>query len=786
MSRLPASATRIEGFDIDARRELPRLNISHRSKDIDSYIDDIVFNVIDIVQERRNDNEIRIFAFNLLSKNGYENRDMEDLVKMMADLMDIGVTEGRFRDAQDAVQPIAGDVLDVYMGHLFDEFPELEQYIDREMARSLERANRMYVQYEDALELYRRNGGRLPSRGRRDSRDDYNDRNYDRGYRRDNGVQLGGDSRRGGRDRYRDDRDGRDDRYRDSRDRDREYQDRNRDDDRSRRGGGREAYLNSRDGGNRDTGRSAPARRDEWNRGAIQSTIRMTPRNAAGSMSMRGRFEDSLGGDVDEIYGTNNDNTERRNNNQYQRDQFDREDRRSRSTSRFTEERHNDREVDPTYDRDPANPRMEHDTPKPQHIQRLPTSSKLNDIEDALAREEQSFDKGAVMNIQTAEKTMLDAFENQDAWIATREHPHPLAINHQLRQFYKIHQKNNRIESIEPVIVQKGPDVNYHDHESIVFGAAPTTHKRFSEDELNRRHAVLKDAVNVPVAGTIIIKDDEGNETNRVMQYQRQHIEDVVIIDTSIKSAVSRVEYLRMSKERQQQTADSAVPLEIASVDCTITETFVVTKEEREKMEHLRRTNTFIRLSERMVKLSKELRPGLFLQLDRYLAKAVNHMLRQYLSIPSVKISSFADDMIDLLDHIEKDYGTAYTEAVNKRQVQFIEQWLGSNDMAEAYAAAHIREDNVDPDLSFLCFTATVQVVQVNETSFNLDVDLVADVASLLKPEVNPFLHALASEQLGFYDRSMKRCVVATSDGRVLEVSRSFIVPDSILVRLMN
>lgn len=200
MARLPFSATRIEGRELDLRRDkLP--HYEHKIRDIDDEMENIVYNIIDVIQERARDNELRTFYFNMMSDKDYNNRDFDDLVGMIADIIDISVTEGKFRDVRDAIVPVVEDIVTTHIGYMTDEYPELIEYTDRGQERGLERATDLFIKYQKAVEVYRRSGNRVPNRGRDRDRD-YEDRDRDGRSRANLGSDRGGRSNSGRRDRW--------------------------------------------------------------------------------------------------------------------------------------------------------------------------------------------------------------------------------------------------------------------------------------------------------------------------------------------------------------------------------------------------------------------------------------------------------------------------------------------------------------------------------------------------------------------------------------------------------
>lgn len=708
MARLPVSATRKEGIELDTRRDkLPALK--HKVRDIDDRMDDIVFNAIDYIQERLRDGELRMFYFNLMSERDYDNRDFEDLIAFICDLMDISLQEGRFDRVDDAIQAVVQDVIDVHVADMAEQHRELMTYVGRQQVRSVEEAADMYSKYVKAVDMYRRNGGSLPrssgGRGRRDERDDRDD------------------------------------------DRDRS----------SRRSSSRANYGDDDD--DRDRPRSN-TRRDRHNRDAIRDGVRASPRRKEnGALDPTSRYEDALG-----VHNTNGKNT------------LDDEDRRSRRN------RDDDRDDRPARDRQWKDD--DQASSENTRVQRLPGSSRNNDIEDALEREQQSTKESnttmstANLTIDQAEKHLLSAKANPDVWLPTIKFPHPLAFTPYDALYYQI---DKQLKAVVPVLVKKDTPMNYYDHESIAFGATPKHMARFTDADVQKRLGQLSDAIKNEHADYLV----PGEEKPRKYVKRLDHT-GFTIFSSSIKGALTAMVQRRLATEAQQPVGDVLQEVSIAHGRAYVIEQFPARMDEHLMLEEMRNCKTFTKLAEHIVSLSKSGRQSLALELDRYVTRAVNHMLVQYMSIRGVRIGSFVDDWLDLFELVTRDYGTGFRDAITLNQKNIIGLIFGNVDGAQDWVDAHITADARHPSVRVFVCANCVDVAEVNELSYNLGIDMVKGIASEVLPEVNPFFHELAKLVNTNYHNEFRRSFIRTSDGVVLEVSKSFISDSALLVRLVN
>lgn len=707
MARLPFSPTRLEGRDINLRSSKLPVRFDHPVREIGDHMDDIVYNAIDVIQEKARDNELRTFYFNLMSDDDYRNKDFEKIIGIIADIIDIGVTEGKFRDVRDAVVPVVEDVLLLHIGYMVDEYPELLEFIGRAQERDIDRAISQFETYLKAVDVYRRNGNKLPQRGRgRDDRDDRFERDRPRDRDRDRGSDRG---------------------------------------------------VNY--GGERD----AP-RRDRWERGALRGGVQGSPRrttvardNRFGNSDQSDRFDDHTPGQD--------------NNRQDQRDdRNDRNDTRQERSTRFE-------------DAPSRVTRRDDDQPR-SLVQHLPGHNRAtSDIDDALAREATNQGSATMkhepkqpgeFDLSDTTNPVILASQNLDAWIPSLEFPHPLVINKRQDLYYEMDITNG---NVVPRAVPKDQIVNYYEHGTMAFGSLPKDSTRFDDDgKLFSRINKIHNALNQPTEDFGVAGSDE------VVTYRSRMELDQTFIGYSLKELMNRLNYHRLSLERSQPNADSFYSVDLGVGKAVLVESFAATVDECGLLEEMRQITSFTKLCEKMRYYSKNIRTELFLQLDKYLTEAVNRMMRQNLSIPTTRITSFTSDWLELFAWITEKYGDGYRDAILTNQEKEIGNLLGYDNEAETLVTMQIPEANIRPFL----VTTKVKLFYVNEVSHNLDVDMVPDVASQLLPELNPFFHDMAQDLLTKNADEFGRFYIQTSDNRLIEASRSYLNDKAILLRVLS
>lgn len=694
MARLPHSTTRLEVQRLNLRNEKLPVRFEHDVRDINDHMDDIVYNAIDVIQERANENDLRTFYYNLMSNRNWDNNDFADLIGLVADIIDIAVSEDRFRDVRDAIIPVVEEVVTIHIAATTEEFRDLQEFIPRNLEREFDRAIDLYERYMKGVATYRRNGNRVPT----------------------------GRERSGGRDR--DDRGGRD------RDRDRGRNDRDR----------------------------GSSRRDQWDRGAVRQGVRGSPRRSISGPE--GRF-----GNTD------------------QSDRFDDTNASASDTGRGRDDRNdnrNDRGSERNTDRFENAPSSQ-TRRAGATVQRMPGRSRDSDIEDALARENSN--KGSNMNAQEeqgdgSDQVVMVAKENLDAWLPTPSYPHPLAFNHSQDLLYIM---DSALMAVIPRIVPKDRTVNYYDHASMAFGGVPKDMNRFEEGNVVSRSNKLHEALLNP-SETFTIDGADGE----IIYHNRLDFTEENILSYGLKEAILRVGYRRFAVERSQVNGDNFHHVELGIGRALIIESMLVTSEEFGLLEELRATTSFVKLAEKMRKLSKSVRPEVFLQLDNYLTTAVNHMLRQNMSIPVMRMTNFTEDWLELFEAITKEFGEGYRDAINTYQERELRKLFHHDNLVDAYVLSQVPTiENMPAAIPFAMAMPT-KIISVNEVSFNLDIDMVPGVASQLLPEANPFFHDLAQELLSKDAEKYGRFFINTSDLRVIEVSRSFMTEKAVLVRVIK
>lgn len=675
MSRLPHSATRMESPEFDLRSDRLPIRFSHKSDEINDFMDDIIYNAIDIIQDQARDSDLRTFFFNLMANKDYDNRDFEELIVTICGVIEIAVYEGKFRDVRDAVRAVTKDVVSVAIGYQAEVFPDLMSYVERSQERSIDRAIDLYDKYQRAIEIFN-------------------------------------DDSRGSRSRGRDDRD-------------------NRDRDRGSRGG------RDRD---RDRNQSRP-RNDKWERGAVRGGAHGSRRRRVDGDPTTGPNQSTRYND-DEIVTDNNE-----------------------SASNSSRDDRNDRD---RGDRGRV------------RVQRIPGAARTSDIDDALERERDSNKKGDTVSdrrnepsgkLEGNELPCILARNEADTWVPSIDFPHPLAFNRNQELYFDL---DLEAAIVIPRIIDKETSVNFYDHASMAFGKLNKTLTRFDNgDVIGTTNKLHESLVNSKLVAT---------ENNVEVTYFKMKHFDELLISSSMKSAMASLSFKALTAEQTQRRADGTIEtIDIATINMRSIEVIYVTPEEKQLLEELRGITTFTKLAEKLTSISKLLRPEVYLSVDTYLRNVANHMLRQYLSISKLRISSFSDTWLELFAHVTEKFGDGFRDAISVNQQNELGRVLSYSVEAMESALPNGATEHVD---SFVLSTPT-RLVRLNAPSHLLDLDMLPEVGSQIMVESNPFFHDLATMVMD-KDTTNGRFIVQTSDMRVLELSKSWLSDTAMLVRVIQ
>lgn len=85
---------------------------------------------IEAVQQKAGDNQLRMFLFNQMARQGYQNNDFMTLCKSIATFAELSLAKNVFRDQQSAIYDASPKVVEMFAAENLRTFPQLQQMID--------------------------------------------------------------------------------------------------------------------------------------------------------------------------------------------------------------------------------------------------------------------------------------------------------------------------------------------------------------------------------------------------------------------------------------------------------------------------------------------------------------------------------------------------------------------------------------------------------------------------------------------------------------------------------
>lgn len=218
MARLPFDFDRVNGririYNLRDWRDTPRVSVP---REMEPLVDEIACMAANEVSDSAEANLFRTFHYNMMSDNGFRNKDFEKLVQFCCDFVDLRYRIRETRQLDDELRKSVSTAVTMHCSKQAEDYPELLdegfRLSNQNVARSVQANIEQFFKVVDSIERLNEEDQR-DMRGydnrRDDRRDDrrYDDRRDDRrdDYRRDRGYGSGyrdrDDRDRGYRGRY--------------------------------------------------------------------------------------------------------------------------------------------------------------------------------------------------------------------------------------------------------------------------------------------------------------------------------------------------------------------------------------------------------------------------------------------------------------------------------------------------------------------------------------------------------------------------------------------------------
>lgn len=170
-------------------------------------------------------------------------------------------------------------------------------------------------------------------------------------------------------------------------------------------------------------------------------------------------------------------------------------------------------------------------------------------------------------------------------------------------------------------------------------------------------------------------------------------------------------------------------------------------------------------------------------QINTRLTKTVNRYIRNYLSIPSLRINSFITDWFDLINHIGNKFGEVIAANMLAKEEEIIKH---SVTFVNTETAVNITKSIYDIEKNpFQYFVEKYSFTYLRYFSHRLDIDFVNNTSALLTKSNSKQFYDLAEIIFKEYGNKADRHLIRTIDDHILEVTQGW-VPNSYLISLVK
>lgn len=376
-------------------------------------------------------------------------------------------------------------------------------------------------------------------------------------------------------------------------------------------------------------------------------------------------------------------------------------------------------------------------------------------------------------------------------WVPTESFPYIPAYNPAVDQLFF---RALPTGGFKPILIPRKDPVDYDRHAiSSTFGprprgADPTKSIEALEritkglEQVNQQPSTAPaegEAEEVEIPFTLVVRADE---------------EDGVV--WTPREASPGPVYLIGELERLGKIVDDR-PVDIYRLHAKLYDPVVGEADETHWVDNFGECETLVTLRNKLVAAASEISPSLYQTVNRRMTQAINRAIRLNLSIPVLKIDSFADDLDDLLKALERR-GELILGSFMRQQKSLIQRQLITlpEDEANEEETQFVnpkRFSGEPPKITFV--TSNVTVTLLNCRSHELNVELAPDgLGTGLQRDNMPLLYALVKdifdaettkqfvEKYGEFDRHLIR----TLDGRVIEANRGWLDDDYFVLTLVE
>jgi hypothetical protein len=392
-----------------------------------------------------------------------------------------------------------------------------------------------------------------------------------------------------------------------------------------------------------------------------------------------------------------------------------------------------------------------------------------------------ALNKGKLVEaVQEAVEVLADeAKAAKLVWKPSIDQPYPLAYNPRTQLLY-LRKETSHAAVIQVVKDRQEGSVDYEKHK-IVRSFGPGARKLSPEENQKKLEAMRQSLEPRSLDDPTLTEEARALLKNRV-------VSDAWIMETSQDLA----------------WVVGLVGKEVDGIEGTLPDVYhrrakicvpVVGLEDQSAMiRELGECDTYEALKLKLLALGSTMNPELWQLSELKMTEAVNRVLSQRMSIDDIRITSFIEDVTDVVPVIGKAYGRVFVDAFNVSAQETIAQTFQTvNDgMAEEI---RLMTDNILANytgeapnkLKFTYLISNVTMTYLSCMAQELEIELDPKKAVLVTINT-PFVRELLADILERVsdDFEFDRHFIRTADGRVLELTQGLLGSNSLLLRCVR
>jgi len=205
--------------------------------------------------------------------------------------------------------------------------------------------------------------------------------------------------------------------------------------------------------------------------------------------------------------------------------------------------------------------------------------------------------------------------------------------------------------------------------------------------------------------------------------------------------------------------------------------------DESELVKTLNGAKSFLELAQLINQNLNTMSPSLYGIVNRRMTQTLNRILAQNISLPNVSITSFVEDIGDLLNYVEEKFGAVVKDAVVRHQREHIASALAvapddlAKSMTETLMDRFEFEEGKAPKVTFV--SSSYSLTYLNVISHALDLELNDQGASAVLKQMTPMFYDMLTTLFEEVEKqpdfvNFDRHLIMTLDGRILEATKGY------------